>query len=451
MNSKDGVGTTAATMTVVVLGGLLSAPGRAPVRVTSQGITIGRNPQCSIVLDDNEVSTLHCEVRAEPHGVLLRDLGSRNGTLVGGVRIREGILTAPCTIQLGRSQVKFEPLGREHVEVAAETTFGDVVARSPKMLQVLDALRRVAPKELSILITGETGTGKEAVANAVHKTSRRSKGPFVVVDCTTISASLAESHLFGHERGAFTGATQRQNGAFHEADGGTIFLDELGDLPPELQPKLLRALAERQVRRVGSTAYERVDVRVVAATRRDLVRSVNSGGFRSDLFFRIAQAMIELPPLRDRREDIPLLVEVAYQSTDPRDRVRDLDEVLELVTSRLAQHDWPGNVRQLIGVVQLAAVVPGPPDSLLGLLPREGGREALWTPSPFAREKQASNMAFEEKYFRNLIDVTGGNISEMARLSGMERCHVRSFLRKYDLYGDVSRPSEKAPPPSSSR
>jgi DNA-binding NtrC family response regulator len=280
------------------------------------------------------------------------------------------------------------------------------------------------------LITGETGTGKELVAQAVHEHSNRSGGPFIVVDCASIPGPLAESLLFGHERGAFTGATERRSGAFHDAHRGTIFLDELGELPPELQPKLLRALSERKVKRVGASSYESVDVRVLAATRRDLGRSMNTGRFRSDLFFRIAQVRIELPPLRERREDVALLVQRVCERIGRAERAAD---VIELIASTLAQHDFPGNVRELVNVASVAASLPPGAEAVAAVLPLEGGGDVAPPMSAFTEAKRTAVSAFEQRYFSDLVRATDGNVSEMARRAGMERHHVRAFLKKYGL------------------
>src|SRR5207237_1190689 len=222
--------------------------------------------------------------------------------------------------------------------------FGPLVGTSPLMRAVFDKLKKAAPTELTCLITGETGSGKELVAQAIHMGSARANKPFVVVDCGAIPATLAESALFGHERGAFTGAVDKRISPFVEADGGTIFLDELGELPVDVQPKLLRALAEQRIKSVGSNSYRPVNVRVIAATRRDLVREVNAGTFRSDLYFRVAQLRIELPALRERTEDIPALVrKMITDLGDPTAYSRITNDSLE----RLMRHDWPGNVREL--------------------------------------------------------------------------------------------------------
>ncbi len=411
-------------------GGVVRAPKRKPVQITAAPIILGRDPDCAVVLDDPEVSAAHCELRAEKKGVLVRDLGSKNGTFINAIRIREALLSHTCTIVLGKSHVDFEPLDREHVEIDEDDHLGALVGAAPKMRQLYRSLREIAPTDLSILVTGESGTGKELVAQAIHDLSRRSGKPFVVVDCGSIPGPLAESLLFGHERGAFTGANEKRTGAFQEAHHGTLFLDELGELPLELQPKLLRVLAERKVKRVGAVTYEPVDVRVVAATRRNLGQEMNVGRFRSDLFFRLAQVRLELPALRDRRGDIPLLVEAVCTRMGKKARS---GEVVAFLTDTLSQHDWPGNVRELTNVVGVAASLPIDAESLIALLPLEGGRAAAPPVSAFSEAKREAVATFERNYFAGLFAAAEGNVSEMARRSGMERHHIRAFLRKYGL------------------
>ena len=427
--------TRAAPLQWFVRGGHLTAPGKERVRVAVSSVLIGRDPSCNIVLDDQEVSSIHCEARAEGQGVLIKDLGSKNGTFVGGVRIREAILTQACALQIGSTRIAYEPVEKERVDVGFEDTFGPLVGAAPKMRHLFRLLGEIAPTDLSILINGETGCGKELVAHAVHGRSQRASAPFVVVDCASIPGPLAESLLFGHEKGSFTGATDRRAGAFHEAHKGTIFLDELGELPIELQPKLLRALSERQVKRVGASTYEPIDVRVIAATRRDLGQSMNAGRFRSDLFFRIAQVRVEIAPLRERREDIPLLVRTVCTRIGRPERA---DEVVNLVTSTLAQHEWPGNVRELVNVTSVAASLPSGSEAVASLLPLERGGvtssgEKLDLSTPYGEARRQAISQFESRYFGELFRATSGNVSEMARRSGMERHHIRPFLKKLGL------------------
>src|SRR5215472_7735792 len=292
-----------------VRGGKVRLHDGKEIAIDVEPVVVGRDSGVQIVLDDPEVSAIHCELRGVDHGILVRDLGSTNGTYIGPTRVKEAVITTGTELTVGRSRLLVEPTSKQRVDVGFADHFGPIVGGSPKMRRVFSILEKVAPTALSVLILGETGTGKELVAKAIHDASPRKDGPFVVVDCGSIPPTLAESLLFGHEKGAFTGATERRKGALSEANGGTLFLDELGELPVDLQPKLLRALSERQVKRVGGSSFEPIEVRVLAATRRDLGTEMNARRFRSDLFFRIAQVRVELPALRERLSDLPLLVE----------------------------------------------------------------------------------------------------------------------------------------------
>ncbi len=425
------------------------APGEGAVHtVDVDPVIVGRDPGVDLAVADPEVSGSHCELRAVGEGVLLRDLGSTNGTFVGSLRIREVLLTTATEISVGSARLHFEPTAKRRVEVGYHERFGALVGESPKMRRVFSVLEKIAATPLSVLLLGETGTGKEVVARAVHDASPRAKKPFVVVDCGSIPPTLAESLLFGHERGSFTGANERRRGALAEADGGTLFLDELGELPLEMQPKLLRALAEKQVRRVGGSAFEPIDVRVVAATRRDLSAEMNAGRFRSDLFFRIAQVRVEMPALRDRLGDLPQLVEEICRRVGHAEHAAAVNAWIE---SRMPGYDWPGNVRELVNVVSVAATLAGSEagsgadgsaseaiDDVL-LLTREpngsaGGSGAASGPqSAFGEAKRAAIATFERSYFTALARAASGNVSEMARQSGMERHHVRAYLRKLQI------------------
>jgi DNA-binding NtrC family response regulator len=311
------------------------------------------------------------------------------------------------------------------------------------MRAIFDRLSKVSPTDLTVLIQGETGTGKELVAAAIHQNSARAKKPFVVVDCGSIPPTLAEATLFGHERGAFTGAVDKRLSPFEEAAGGTIFLDELGELPLEVQPKLLRALAERRVKSVGGNNYREVDVRVLAATRRDLVRAVNAGTFRSDLYFRVAQVKIEMMALRQRLEDIPVLV---------RRMLKDLgdeaayERVSTTTLERLMRHDWPGNVRELRNAVAVAFALSAEDEEIdvaahLGALSEgpaattagAGNIAISFRGRPFQEAKRDVLARFERDYFAALADDSKGNVSEMARRAGMERAHVRAYLRRHGI------------------
>ncbi len=411
--------------------------------VGAEPVIIGRNAACQVVLSDSKVSSVHAEFVATEHGVRVRDLGSRNGTFVGGVRVGEIYLVTATKVRIGETDVEFQPARPERVAMSVESSFGPLVGQSPGMRAIFDKLAKVAPTDLTVLITGETGTGKELVAAALHQASARAKKPFVVVDCGSIPPTLAEATLFGHERGAFTGAVDRRLSPFQEAEGGTIFLDELGELPLEVQPKLLRALAERRIKSVGGSTYRDVDVRVLAATRRDLVRAVNGGQFRSDLYFRVAQIRVELMPLRARLDDLPVLVR--HMLKDLGDEAA-YERVSTMTLERLMRYDWPGNVRELRNAVVVARALAAEGEEIdvaahLGALTEApsigsatlGGGSASFKGRPFQDAKRDVLARFEKDYFAALADEAKGNVSEMARRAGMERAHVRAYLRRHGV------------------
>jgi DNA-binding NtrC family response regulator len=413
----------------LVTGGTLRAPDGTLVHIGPDAITVGRGELCQLRLQDPLVSTTHCELLPSPQGVVLRDLDSTNGTRVAGIVVREACLQQRCVLRVGDTDLVFEPDDTPQLVTGHAESFGPLVGGAPAMRRLYDVLEAVAGTELHVLITAETGSGKELVAQALHQASPRKQGPFVVVDCGALPGSLAESILFGHEKGSFTGAIQRRPGAFREAHGGTVFLDELGELPEEVQPKLLRVIAERSVKRVGATEYEPVDVRIIAATRRDLRREMNARRFREDLYFRLAQVRLELPPLRERLSDVPLLVAQACPRVGRPDTTR---HVLGHIDARFRNYDWPGNVRELMNVASvLASIGPDRNQAVLeDVLPLE-----RWghTPAVDARQFVEAKRVFEEQYFRSLLDATEGNISEIARRCGLARHQVRAHLRKLGL------------------
>ncbi|MFO0548914.1 MAG: sigma 54-interacting transcriptional regulator [Polyangiaceae bacterium] len=411
--------------------------------IGTEPVVVGRNAACQLVVDDGKVSAVHAEFVATPSGVRIRDLGSRNGTWIGGVRIGDAYLSTNTKLRIGESEVQFEALRPEKVPIPAIPSFGPLVGNAPPMRAIFDRLSKIAPTDLTVLIQGETGTGKELVAQAIHLASQRAKKPFVVVDCGSIPPTLAEATLFGHERGAFTGAVDKRLSPFEEANGGTIFLDELGELPLDVQPKLLRALAERRVKSVGGSTYREVDVRVLAATRRDLVRAVNAGTFRSDVYFRVAQVKIEMMALRQRAEDIPVLVRKMLKDLGDESAY---ERVTTVTLERLMRHDWPGNVRELRNAVAVAHALAVEGEEIdiaahLGALSESpaatatgGGNIAVsFRGRPFQDAKRDVMERFARDYFAALAEDAKGNVSEMARRAGMERAHVRGYLRKHGI------------------
>ena len=302
--------------------------------------TAGSAPGSQVVMSDRSVSRVHAELTPKEDGLWVRDVCSRNGTYVAGVKIIEARVPNGAVIRMGTTELTVTygaPSAR--MDLWPDKSFGPLLGRTAVMRELFSQMGRMASATASILITGETGTGKEVVARALHEASPRAAAPFVVVDCAALPPNLLESELFGHARGAFTGAVAAHVGAFEAADGGTIFLDEVGELPLPLQPKLLRVLESRTLRRVGETQYRKVDVRVVSATHRDLRTMVNRGAFREDLFFRLAVLPLHVPPLRGRLGDLPLLLE-SFLGGQAKELTPD-------VVGALIKLPWTGNVREL--------------------------------------------------------------------------------------------------------
>src|SRR5215470_5930980 len=311
----------------------------------------GRSIINDVVLADKAVSGTHFEVVVKDDGYHLRDLDSRNGTFVGDLRVREVFLKPGTTFRVGQSDIRFQQTA-DVVEIALSERdrFDRVIGTSAAMREIFATLEKVAPSELTVLITGETGTGKELIAHGIHNASGRRGKPFVVLDCGAVSKDLIESTLFGHEKGSFTGAIGQHRGVFEQAQGGTIFLDEIGELDLGLQPKLLRVLEQREVKRVGGDRTIKVDVRVLAATNRDLRQMVNAGTFREDLYFRLSVIQVELPPLRERIEDIEKLSGLFLKEIGAR-RNMQMSFSADAVAG-LQSHSWPGNVRELRNVIE---------------------------------------------------------------------------------------------------
>ena len=433
---------------------VISGPDTGLVRdVEAQVIRIGARRGNDVQLSDSKVSGLHCEIRLDDRGYRLRDLDSTNGTYVSSLRINDVYITAGAQIALGSSRLKFEPLGESvEIELADTDRFGSMIGRSVKMRELFARLERLARADTTVLVTGETGAGKELVAEALHDHSPREKGPFVVLDCGSIPPNLIESELFGHERGAFTGATAANSGAFERAHGGTVFLDEIGELPLGMQPKLLRVLERKEVRRVGGQKTIEVDVRIVAATNRDLGVEVNRGRFREDLYYRLAVARVHVPPLRERKDDLPLLIEHILATTPGGETASIAQETIDLMT----KHDWPGNVRELRNVIERAVLLAETPDSedALRRAPAPAARaepSITVTPSqtataadgtmtvpvdvsiPFKHAKQNVISEFERRYISRLLAQHDGNISAAARAAGIDRMSIHKMLHRLGL------------------
>jgi transcriptional regulator with GAF, ATPase, and Fis domain len=402
-----------------------------PKQFVSSGdrTVIGTHPSAQVVLDDRAVSRFHCEIAIGAQAII-RDLDSRNGTFVDGVPVYAAQLRTGAVITVGRTQLVFE-LEQTTVPLAlaSRERFGRLVGRSVAMRQVFARLEDAAGSDATVLLQGETGTGKDAAAESLHMESARRDGPFIVIDCSAIPGNLLESELFGHERGAFTGADRTRQGAFENAAGGTLFLDELGELDISLQPRLLRAIESRQIQRVGGSQRIPVDVRLIAATNRDLRAEVNARRFRSDLYYRIAVLEITMPPLRERREDLGLLVDgfVAAMGVNP-----DTAELLRSGTfaSTLLSHPWPGNVRELRNYVERSLTLRDllPP---IGDLPTSAPEvyEAL----PLRLARQRAHAAFEREYLARMLARFENNVSAAARAAGVDRVHFHRLLMRNGL------------------
>jgi DNA-binding NtrC family response regulator len=440
--STEGVAARAVHLTqckLVVLKG--SQRGKEFV-ISGDVIRIGKVEGNDLVLPEETVSRVHCEILRDAKGHLLRDLQSTNGTFLDGAEIREAYIRAGSVITIGAVQLKFQPF-EERIEIlpSDKEQLGEMVGSSLKMREIFGLTERIAPTEATVLIEGETGTGKDMVARTIHALSKRKDQPFVIVDCGAVSGTLIESELFGHEKGSFTGATTTRQGAFELAHGGTIFLDELGELSLDLQPKLLRVLEQREIRRVGGNRTIKVDIRVVAATKQELQKEVQKGKFREDLYFRLSVVPIHMPSVRERKEDIPLIVraflaKMAKEGAPPR-------EIDDATMQSLMAHDWPGNVRELRNVLERGvylspAGASGAPVKLVSM-PSTGsdGFDAAAAPfnesKSYRENKEQWENEFEKRYLTWLMQRAQGNISRAAREADMDRKYLHKLLKKHAI------------------
>jgi DNA-binding NtrC family response regulator len=437
-------------------------------------IRIGSMEDNDVVLGDDTVSRYHCRITQEDNGYVLLDQRSTNGTFVNKVRIREAFLKPNSIISAGQSQLRFNAR-EEEVEIVPSRAdhCGGLIGGNPRMREIYSIIEKIAPTATTVVIDGETGTGKEVVAQAIHSLSPRQRNDLVVFDCGAVPPNLIESELFGHEKGSFTGAVMTRQGLFEQADGGTLFLDELGELPLDLQPKLLRALEQREVRRVGSAKASKVDVRIIAATNRNLEDEVRAGRFRQDLFYRLSVVRLHLPSLRDRVDDIPLLVQhfLDNGAFNRKPNAPSVRGAAPEAIAALQAYPWPGNVRELVNVVERAvsfcdsdtielsdlpdyvrtarapqkdtaprrantapvaaqtptvsmnpnAPAPAPPEELLA----EG--------VTFKDAKERWVASFERDYILQLLRRNNGNISHAARAADIDRKYFRKLMKKYDI------------------
>ncbi len=387
-------------------------------RFETGSLTIGTGDDCGLKLTDGSVSRRHAQLELIPGGVRVKDLGSKNGTFYLGAKVDTALVPMGGSVRLGRSTLELQPV-KAAAPLSERTELGGLIGRSLAMRALFAQLERLAPKGTPVLLQGETGVGKTAVANALHALSPRRKEPFTVVDCGALSKQLVESELFGHAKGAFTGADKARAGALEAAGQGTLFLDEVAELPLDLQPKLLRVLDGSAFRRVGENLDRTARCLVHAATHKDLEAEVKAGRFRQDLYYRLAVATVRVPPLRERPEDIPALVEHFAKARG--------GVTLSPATVAAFQCDaWPGNVRELRNAVERALALgdADAPAPAKGAAP--GFKEA--------RDKLLED--FERDYLRTLLERNGDNMSEAARVAGISRAQFYRLLERYGLSKD---------------
>jgi DNA-binding NtrC family response regulator len=435
-------------------------------------IRIGSMEDNDIVLSDDTVSRYHCRIIQDDTSYVLIDNTSTNGTFINKVRVREAYLKPGCTIGVGQSQLKFNAR-EEEVQIVPSRAdrCGGLIGGNAKMREIYSIIEKIAPTATTVVIDGETGTGKEVVAQAIHSLSPRSRNELVVFDCGAVPPNLIESELFGHEKGSFTGAVMSREGLFEMADGGTLFLDELGELPLDLQPKLLRALEQREVRRVGGAKSQKVDVRIIAATNRNLEDEVRAGRFRQDLFYRLSVVRLHLPSLHARADDIPVLVQ-HFLDTGPYNRnpngTQRVRAIAKDAMQALQNYPWPGNVRELVNVVERAVSfcergtidasdLPDYIRTAKAAPPKEGAAPALRRassvpaaaslaaqppPTPeellavgitFKDAKERWVTTFERDYILQMLRRNNGNISHAARHADIDRKYFRKLMKKYDI------------------
>jgi DNA-binding NtrC family response regulator len=435
---------------------VVSGPDTGKAHTIAQHAAIvGRAAGADVRLADPTVSSFHVEIAADERGVRVRDLESRNGTMYAGARIEKAVIPSGATLEVGSTLLRLEVDTQFETSLHDLPAFGELRGKSVAMRELFSTLARLARTDLSVLLEGETGTGKELAARAIHDASTQKNGPFIVLDCTAIPSTLAESMLFGHEKGAFTGANERRIGIFEAADGGTVFLDEVGELPIELQPKLLRVLERREVVRVGATTPRSVAVRAISATWRDLRTMINQGKFREDLYYRLAQARIPIPSLRERREDVSLLVYHFLQQLPA--NTQGARAIAPEALEELMRREYAGNVRELKSTVERAAMMAegamitsadlafermlsgerarvsntaGAVPSLAPPIPTAADAGPL---TPFKEAKRTLIDEFEKDYLQRLLARTGNNLSRAASLAGIERHYLRDLFRKHGL------------------
>jgi DNA-binding NtrC family response regulator len=419
-----------------------ATPSRRRLRLGPGTVVIGGARDVDFVVDDPRVSRRHCSVTLEADGVRVKDLGSKNGTRVNGASCTEALVRPGGLVEVGDTTLLID--GEDApVDVDGDATLGGLGAGGAALRRTFSVLSRAARSDVTVLLLGESGVGKDVVARALHRESPRKKGPFVVVDCGAIAPGLVGSELFGHKKGAFTSASEDRIGAFEAARGGTLFLDELGELPLELQPTLLRVLESRTVTRVGESQARPVDVRVVAATHRDLKAATTTGRFRLDLYHRLAVVAVTIPPLRERKDEILPLAAAFLASAG-----RSLHDVVAADRARLLEHAFPGNVRELKNLITRATALAGPGEPIALAFDDDDSVAAMTTAMtatapattgldidvdalcalPLPEARAALQRALDAHYLRHVLAACDGNVSAAARKAGVARSYLHRLL-----------------------
>jgi len=390
-------------------------------------LTVGTASGNTLCLTDQTVSRFHLELSGGSSGITVNDLGSSNGTSAGLVRLERGIVPPGTELILGKTRLCVRDGDPTAVELFADNELDEIKGQSEVMRRVMAQVATASRVNVPVLVIGESGTGKELIARAVHRSSPRVSAPFVTLDCGSLAPNLVASELFGHERGAFTGAERQHIGAFERAHGGTLFLDEIGELPAEVQPQLLGVLERKRFRRVGGRNEIDVDVRIVCATNRDLRADVNAGIFRLDLYYRIAVVVLRIPPLRERLSDIPILAK-HFMRECGHEAVLSA-EVLE----RLKAHRWPGNVRELRNWIEATVAMGESPELAAQDRITEGARDAQLFGMSYKDARRTVLDDFERRYVIQLLKTTDDNIAAAARQAQMDRSYLIKLLQRHRL------------------
>ena len=405
--------------------------------------TIGSAESNDIQILSDFVSGFHCRIEDRDGTYFLKDLQSTNGTLLNGQKVVETSLPYDSIIEMGPIKLKFKALEEsELLSEAPVSNFEGIVSNDPHMKRLFSLIQRISTSSAPVLVHGETGTGKELIARAIHKQSSRNQGPFVAINCGAISKDLMESELFGHEKGAFTSAHQQRKGVFEQASGGTLFLDEIGELPLDLQPKLLRVLETQEIRRVGGNQQIHVDTRIVAATHRNLSQEIQKGRFREDLFYRLYVVPMELPPLQERKNDIPILIKRFLENEFGSKEKAEKKEITSEAMSLLTSHSWPGNIRELKNVISRAVLESGD-DKIKAVhinFAPAGGRDR--TAFEFnANETRAPKVSktlreVEREKILDELKKNKWNKKETAKVLGIAKSTLHEKIKKYDIKED---------------